>query len=115
MDRAQELLIAFVDGFDLEKELNNLSEEEACEWILEEWSELQGEGVSSSEATSIIIDSNYKWMSIKPENKIFVFSTLMELNQRNNNYKTASTLQQEIEKILDITDSEEKKSKELVF
>ncbi|MCG3795994.1 hypothetical protein CON78_26085 [Bacillus toyonensis] len=113
MEKSKELLLSFLDGFNLNKELHNLTTDKVRRRINEEWFELQKDGVSPEEATSIIIDGNYKWMSIKAENKKFVYEMLLILNKVKGNSKILVFLNNEINDI-EKQIMDQKKSKQLV-
>ncbi|MFY0215558.1 hypothetical protein [Bacillus cereus] len=113
MEKSRESLLAFLNDFDADQELYNLTKDEVRDWIIDEWSELQQDGISPEEATSIIIDGNYKWMSIKAENEKFVYETLLILNKFEENSTVIDFLKEEIKNAADQIDIE-KKSKQLV-
>jgi hypothetical protein len=63
--------------------IDTLTKEEVSQWIDEEWKELITAGSTFNEAKSIIIDANYKWMRMNPENETFVYNKLNELGRNN--------------------------------
>jgi len=81
MEKSNESLLSFINQFNPDEEFKKLDFEEIEEWMNDEWSKLvEVDGISPGEATSIIIDSNYKWMYKNPKRKKFVFEKLLELN-----------------------------------
>ena len=99
----EEELVKYLENFDEEKELKKLASEEVLEWIKEEWNEFFGEyNVSRGEATSMILDSNLKWMNQSVDNELFVYQSLLDLNKTVFDDENDSIIQQlknEINKI----------------
>ncbi|WP_156290981.1 hypothetical protein [Oceanobacillus salinisoli] len=84
MENSSESLLSYINKYDPDEELKKLDFKEIEVWIDDEWSELvEVDGVPPGEATSIIIDSNYKWMYNNSKRKKFVFEKLLELNSCN--------------------------------